>query len=1040
MDITLSDKAQRLHHKVPMLRNLKHLPGGDTGTPKKPVPPCGCDKDPVEGLKQLFVDYAQGKALANGRDPATRPVFLRLHGVAFGTFAVCPDLPADLRVGVFGQKPEYPVWVRFSGDIQPGIPDLKGTAGVGIKLFGVEGEKLLPPDQDATTHDFLLQNHDVFFVDTAKEMCDFTCLSINGQFDEYVKAHPMTGEILNDMEKVVDTVLGTPYWSGLPSRFGKDRYVKYKLEPETVPGGVGQPDYTDPFYLRTDLIARLKHGEARIKFLVQFQTNDKEMPLDRATIRWSEQSSVPVHVATLILPRQDITVRGQSEYGENLAFNTWHALPEHEPVGSIAAARKVVYRASADIRRNFNATPLGEPTGPRPAEWKPDVPYPPGKDTRVVRAAIHPAIGVARVGNSPNDYFIGPEVTDPAPNKWSPGEPSFYRDCCGALKRQVAQFRIYGYNCAGEVVSELTADTADIRWTVHVANRKADWYQWTMALDIPEAAGSKLPRRNANVIGDQRRQLVIDPGSKSIQGKSTSGSDYELWGAFFRDTPNCANVYLGELRTDDAGRLRFFGGRGISASPIGSSIFNEDDPNGFINADGWYDDISDGPVTAEVTIEGRLIPVEPAWVLTAPPNYGPNLHGVRTLYDLLYDLYVQAGWLDQPPTVVSFRDDVYPILRRLSNLQWVNRGFATQFGYKSPNDFTDPVYVAKLACVPRPGEVDIYKELRRQVLHSFRDPNGTDNNQSPWPWIYGDAMAVPPANTPRQNAAISLTQYRILQAWAGGMFISYRGDPGDLPDTFEKVKLQDQPAMLDRAALTFCLADAFHPGCEVTWPIRHLTMFHEPFRIRHRPVEESEPDYGKMLTPEIALSPSGPLHAQGPGDLTQWMGLPWQADTGFCRSGYDKDYDPFVPTFWPARVPNQVLTDPNYKIVIDPNEPRDHRLRAFTDRMSWTKPLQGSTAGMMEQMVRIFGDMGLVEVRDGVANDPDFPATMMVASFGPAIRPPAPPDGVAPIAPPGVPPMHPGRALSEQALRAAGWESDEQREKAPLPVRHPGQK
>ena len=72
-----------------------------------------------------------------------------------------------------------------------------------------------------------------------------------------------------------------------------------------------------------------------------------------------------------------------------------------QPVGSIAAARKVVYQASAEVRRNFNATPVGEPIEPRPAEWKPGVPYPPGKDARIVRAAIHPAIGESRVGNSP---------------------------------------------------------------------------------------------------------------------------------------------------------------------------------------------------------------------------------------------------------------------------------------------------------------------------------------------------------------------------------------------------------------------------------------------------------------------------------------------------------------------------------------------------------------------------------------------------------------------------------------------------------------
>ena len=46
---------------------------------------------------------------------------------------------------------------------------------------------------------------------------------------------------------------------------------------------------------------------------------------------------------------------------------------------------------------------------------------------------------------------------------------------------------MYGYNVAGEVVAELTSATADIEWTVHVANKKASWYQFQIALDIPEA-------------------------------------------------------------------------------------------------------------------------------------------------------------------------------------------------------------------------------------------------------------------------------------------------------------------------------------------------------------------------------------------------------------------------------------------------------------------------------------------------------------------------------------------------------------------------
>ena len=45
----------------------------------------------------------------------------------------------------------------------------------------------------------------------------------------------------------------------------------------------------------------------------------------------------------------------------------------------------------------------------------------------------------------------------------------------------------------------------------------------------------------------------------------------------------------------------------------------------------------------------------------------------------------------------------------------------------------------------------------------------------------------------------------------------------------------------------------------------------------------------------------------------------------------------------------------------------------------------------MEQMVNVFGDMGLVETRPGVVGDPDFPETMMVAVFGPKIKPPPSP-------------------------------------------------
>ncbi|HJU38887.1 MAG TPA: LodA/GoxA family CTQ-dependent oxidase, partial [Tahibacter sp.] len=641
-----------------------------------------------------------------------------------------------------------------------------------------------------------------------------------------------------------------------------------------------------------------------------------------------------------------------------------------------------------------------------------------GSDRRIVRAAIHPAIGIARVGNSANAWYLAPQVPDPPPQP-----VGFYRDDFGALKREAVQFRVYGYNAAGEVVRELTADDAQIEWTVHVANRKAQWYQWQIAMDIPEAAKTVLPLRNATVT--DRASLAIDAGPHTVCGRDVP--PVELAGAF-----TGVPVKLGDIATDAAGRLVFLGGHGVSASPTNAPIFKEDDDNSFINADDWYDDTCDGPVDATVRIGDRAIPVDGAWVASAPPNYAPQVKAERTLYDLLFDLYAQAGWLAAPATP-SFAQDIYPVLQRLSGLQWVNAGFATAFGHNGRYDFEDAAFVARLAAAPPPGGAyDPNAELRRQVFNAYRPPNPPDGNQLPWPWLYGDAMTIPAGQSPRQNASVAQTQYDVLSQWANGHFVADHGTQ-PAPACIDDVPLAQQPATLDRAALEFCLADAFHPGCETTWPMRHLSMYTSPFRLRRRPAGVPERDYGPTLDQQQTLALTGPLHGQSPGDITRWMGLPWQADTAYCRAGYDTSYDPFAPTFWPARVPNHVLTASDYAIVVDPAQPPQRRIDAFGNRTDWTKPLHGTTAQQMEQMVRIFGSMGLVEVRPGVTGDPAFPAVMMVASYGPDV-PPADAGSVAePVAAKGVaaPATADAKRRAHGLPRGTNFESVDEGRRAP---------
>ena len=582
-------------------------------------------------------------------------------------------------------------------------------------------------------------------------------------------------------------------------------------------------------------------------------------------------------------------------------------------------------------------------------------------DRTVVRAEIHPAFGVARVGNSPDEYLYGPEVPDPAPLP-----EGSYKDSAGRLKRQAALFRVYGYDAEGRVVRELTAADADIVWTAHVANSKAAWYEFQIALDIPEAVSAQESKRRNASIAD-RASLVIDPGPRTITGSNVSGPEYAF------DTGSFAGkqVYLGELRTDEAGRLVFLGGHGESASMDGSP------PTTFANNDGWHDDTADGPVTATVTIDGTAIPVAAAWVAVAPPNYAPDLKSVRTMYDLLVDSNVTAGRLPKPGRP-SFTRDVLPVLQRLCGLEWVNHGFATAYGWGGRSRYLDPDYLARLADAS--GE---NAELRNQVWTSLRDYARDGESPVPVPWVYGDAMSLPPIS-PRQHVTLSSTQYAQFDRWALGDFDADYDPAWTPPRSLDEVPLAEQPETLTRAALDFCLADAFHPGCEVTWPMRHPTMFEAPFRIRHRAPDVTPPDYGPTLTPEIATSLEGPLYAQGPGDLTRWMAVPWQTDTASCRSGYQlpglgNRYDPYVPTFWPARVPNHVLTTDDYDVVVDTSRPMDERRAAFERRATWLRFLPAPYLQAIDEMVTEFGRLGVVEVRPG-PSDGAFPGELLVES------------------------------------------------------------
>ena len=512
--------------------------------PGAAAPAIDCATDPIGALKTMFVDIVQGGRIRRGQCPVQRPVFLKPHGVAHGRLAVRPDLPAELRIGLLAGR-EYPAWIRFSSDTASTVADFRTTVGIGIKLFGVPGAKLAGDPGDMTA-DLIFQNHDRFFVDTAADMCAFTRAGVvDGDYGPYLARHPVTAQILDEMEKPVSSLLAESYWSILPFRFGKQDHVKYRLEPALEAEPVNGRRRTRLSGRRSQGAAFFRAGGLQARD--QRRTNPVTMPLDAATIRWDGRGAwleVADFWSTGRTSRRGVRpnmARISRWIFGGCPRRTGGRLDRRCAAGRLCG----VGRAAPQHQRH----PIGRADEPRPAMVPPA-----GRDTRIISAKIHPGIGIARIGDSLDEYYVGPEVTDPANE-----EPGFYRDAKGAVKRQAARFRLYGYNAAGEVVRELTGADANIIWTAHVANRKASWYRFLAALDIPDAAKMKCPKRNPGV--RDRSTLEIDPGPRSITGANVGGGAGHLFDTGkFKSTI----VSLGELRTDDEGRLLVLGGRGRS--------------------------------------------------------------------------------------------------------------------------------------------------------------------------------------------------------------------------------------------------------------------------------------------------------------------------------------------------------------------------------------------------------------------------------------------------------------------------------------------
>jgi len=551
--------------------------------------------------------------------------------------------------------------------------------------------------------------------------------------------------------------------------------------------------------------------------------------------------------------------------------------------------------------------------------------------------AIYPPIGIARIGNSP-EHFLAPE--QPGISKVPKGG---FKDDKGRIKKEVARFRVYAFDDNGEVLGELTDKEADITWKVHVANVKPAWYEFNNAMDLGKKYAIPSIRRNNDVVGGYREQLAIKPSPKSIWGKNVRDDQHHFDDGKFYGT----NVDLGHIETDEAGRLLFFAGDGDAQSHDNLPITT------FANNNGWHDDTCDGVVRATVTLKSKEFEAKPAMVAVTPPNFGQGLYGVVTMNDVVENLFIhKMRYPNRSQEGVEFWRDIYPILERMTNTQWVNVGFFMLFGKNSPSDFTNPKI---LEVLKDPGEASKYH--RQRVFKWFRDPESTKYAPEQVPPFYGDGFGDY-SNIFLDDLPITVTQYNRLKQWSKGDFTT--GKP-QRPLAFDELSLSEQIHALNQASLEDCLGGPFHPGIELTWTMRIEHMWEEPYRLKVLPEGEQIPlDFGDVLTPEIALSPDGPFSANGPGSLTRWMGVPWQTDEASCLSGYTTSTYLPLPSFWAARVPNQVLAEDGYLRMQAGNVPIAQRLKHLDYRQDWLRDIEADHLQRLTNMVEEWHQLGII--------------------------------------------------------------------------------
>jgi hypothetical protein len=333
--------------------------------------------------------YIEDSVTSEGLNRAIRDAHAKGYGLTRAEVEILDGLAPEYAQGIYTRPGRHEAMIRYSnGNPHAGADVALGNGtGMGLKIFGIEGQTLLEDEPNAHTFDYAMINFPVFFANTVEHYLFIQQLFLHAGeyfrrgkqgmhqfFHDWVTgmgvlepedwAWDELGAFLRISKNAPVNILLSTHWTMGAVRHGeyvaKVRLAPTKEADSKVTHRVLDPASAPDVY-RPALVAELKEHPYEYDLQVQLCVDLEKMPVEDLTVEWPEALSPFVTVAKVRVPQQDLSGDKNLDLQDATSITPWRVTPEHRPLGNIQRARKEVYRQSSILRHKLNYQIRREP-------------------------------------------------------------------------------------------------------------------------------------------------------------------------------------------------------------------------------------------------------------------------------------------------------------------------------------------------------------------------------------------------------------------------------------------------------------------------------------------------------------------------------------------------------------------------------------------------------------------------------------------------------------------------------------------------------